>query len=66
MAVQAEPGRVAGLIGGCRATIAANSDHLCALDHAIGAGDHGTNMRRGGGGGGLSYLRPNTSKEKKK
>ena len=31
----------------CRATIAANSEHLCALDRAIGDGDHGTNMRRG-------------------
>ncbi|MGR9393747.1 dihydroxyacetone kinase subunit DhaL [Rhizobium leguminosarum] len=47
MAVQAEPVLVAGLIEVCRATIAANSDHLCALDRAIGDGDHGTNMRRG-------------------
>jgi dihydroxyacetone kinase-like protein len=38
---------VAGLIEACRATIAANSDYLCALDRAIGDGDHGTNMRRG-------------------
>ncbi|WP_037070823.1 dihydroxyacetone kinase subunit DhaL [Rhizobium sp. CF142] len=36
-----------GLIEACRAAIAANSEHLCALDRAIGDGDHGTNMRRG-------------------
>jgi dihydroxyacetone kinase-like protein len=36
-----------GLIEACRAAIAANSGHLCALDRAIGDGDHGTNMRRG-------------------
>lgn len=47
MTVQAEPVLVAGLIEVCRATIAANTDHLCALDRAIGDGDHGTNMRRG-------------------
>jgi dihydroxyacetone kinase-like protein len=47
MAVQAEPMLVAGLIEVCRATIADNTDHLCALDRAIGDGDHGTNMRRG-------------------
>ncbi|NKM56503.1 dihydroxyacetone kinase subunit L [Rhizobium anhuiense] len=47
MAVQAEPVLVAGLIEVCRATIADNTDHLCALDRAIGDGDHGTNMRRG-------------------
>jgi len=45
--MQAEPILLAGLIEACRATIAANSDHLCALDRAIGDGDHGTNMRRG-------------------
>jgi dihydroxyacetone kinase-like protein len=45
--VQAEPVLVAGLIEVCRATIAANSEHLCALDRAIGDGDHGTNMKRG-------------------
>ncbi|WP_028748072.1 dihydroxyacetone kinase subunit DhaL [Rhizobium mesoamericanum] len=45
--MQAEPVLLAGLIEACRATIAANSDHLCALDRAIGDGDHGTNMRRG-------------------
>jgi dihydroxyacetone kinase-like protein len=38
---------VAGLIEACRATIAANTDYLCALDCAIGDGDHGTNMQRG-------------------
>lgn len=27
--------------------IAANADHLCELDRAIGDGDHGTNMKRG-------------------
>ncbi|WP_457588698.1 dihydroxyacetone kinase subunit DhaL [Ensifer canadensis] len=42
-----EPMLIAGLIEVCRATIAANSDHLCALDRAIGDGDHGTNMQRG-------------------
>ncbi|NRP20227.1 PEP-dependent dihydroxyacetone kinase, ADP-binding subunit DhaL [Ensifer adhaerens] len=45
--MQTEPKLIAGLIEVCRATIAANSDHLCALDRAIGDGDHGTNMRRG-------------------
>ncbi len=45
--MQAEPVLLTGLIEACRATIAANSDHLCALDRAIGDGDHGTNMRRG-------------------
>jgi phosphoenolpyruvate---glycerone phosphotransferase subunit DhaL len=45
--VQAEPVLVAGLIEVCRAAIAANSEHLCALDRAIGDGDHGTNMKRG-------------------
>ncbi|KQV80031.1 dihydroxyacetone kinase subunit DhaL [Rhizobium sp. Root1220] len=45
--MQAEPALVSGLIEVCRATIAANSDHLCALDRAIGDGDHGTNMQRG-------------------
>lgn len=45
--MQAEPVLVAGLIEVCRATIAENADHLCALDRAIGDGDHGTNMRRG-------------------
>ncbi|MDL2406133.1 dihydroxyacetone kinase subunit DhaL [Rhizobium calliandrae] len=45
--MQAEPVLVAGLIEACRATIAANTDHLCALDCAIGDGDHGTNMQRG-------------------
>lgn len=45
--MQAEPALVAGLIEACRATIAANADHLCALDCAIGDGDHGINMRRG-------------------
>jgi dihydroxyacetone kinase-like protein len=45
--VQAEPALVAGLIEACRAAIAANTDHLCALDCAIGDGDHGINMRRG-------------------
>ncbi|CDM60764.1 MULTISPECIES: dihydroxyacetone kinase subunit DhaL [Rhizobium] len=45
--MQAEPVLLAGLIEVCRATIAANSDHLCALDRAIGDGDHGTNMQRG-------------------
>ncbi|MBY3182299.1 dihydroxyacetone kinase subunit L [Rhizobium laguerreae] len=45
--MQAEPVLLAGLIEVCRATIAENSDHLCALDRAIGDGDHGTNMRRG-------------------
>jgi dihydroxyacetone kinase-like protein len=45
--VQAEPVLVAGLIEACRTTIAANSDHLCELDRAIGDGDHGTNMQRG-------------------
>ncbi|MBE1507872.1 dihydroxyacetone kinase-like protein [Rhizobium viscosum] len=43
----AEPVLLMGLIETCRATIAANSEHLCALDRAIGDGDHGTNMRRG-------------------
>ncbi|MBB3443664.1 dihydroxyacetone kinase-like protein [Rhizobium sp. BK512] len=43
----AEPVLLMGLIEACRATIAANSEHLCALDRAIGDGDHGTNMRRG-------------------
>ncbi|CAN7711127.1 dihydroxyacetone kinase subunit DhaL [Rhizobium sp. LjRoot258] len=45
--MQAEPVLLAGLIEVCCATIAANSDHLCALDRAIGDGDHGTNMQRG-------------------
>ncbi len=45
--MQAEPVLLTGLIETCRATIAANSEHLCALDRAIGDGDHGTNMRRG-------------------
>lgn len=45
--MQAEPVLLSGLIEACRATIAANSDHLCALDRAIGDGDHGTNMQRG-------------------
>ena len=45
--MQAEPVVVAGLIEVCRATIAANSEHLCELDRAIGDGDHGTNMKRG-------------------
>ena len=45
--MQAEPALVAGLIEACRAAIAANSDRLCALDRAIGDGDHGTNMQRG-------------------
>ena len=45
--MQAEPALLMGLIEVCRATIAANSDHLCGLDRAIGDGDHGTNMRRG-------------------
>lgn len=36
-----------GLIEACNATIARHADHLCALDEAIGDGDHGTNMRRG-------------------
>jgi phosphoenolpyruvate---glycerone phosphotransferase subunit DhaL len=45
--VQAEPVLLMGLIEACRAAIAANSGHLCALDRAIGDGDHGTNMRRG-------------------
>jgi len=45
--VLAEPVLLMGLIEACRATIAANSEHLCALDRAIGDGDHGTNMRRG-------------------
>jgi len=45
--VQAEPVLLAGLIEACRAAIAANSDNLCALDRAIGDGDHGTNMQRG-------------------
>ncbi|RAX41312.1 dihydroxyacetone kinase subunit DhaL [Rhizobium tropici] len=45
--MQAEPALLMGLIETCRATIAANSDHLCGLDRAIGDGDHGTNMRRG-------------------
>lgn len=43
----AEPVLLMGLIEACRATIVANSEHLCALDRAIGDGDHGTNMRRG-------------------
>jgi dihydroxyacetone kinase-like protein len=45
--VQAEPVLVAGLIEACRTAIAANADHLCALDCAIGDGDHGINMQRG-------------------
>jgi dihydroxyacetone kinase-like protein len=45
--MQSEPVLLTGLIETCRATIAANSEHLCALDRAIGDGDHGTNMRRG-------------------
>ncbi len=45
--MQTDPVLLAGLIEVCRATIAANSDHLCALDRAIGDGDHGTNMQRG-------------------
>lgn len=45
--MQAERVLLTGLIETCRATIAANSEHLCALDRAIGDGDHGTNMRRG-------------------
>nr|WP_246703749.1 dihydroxyacetone kinase subunit DhaL [Rhizobium sp. SEMIA 4085] len=45
--VQAEPVLVLGLIEACRAVITANTDHLCALDCAIGDGDHGSNMRRG-------------------
>jgi dihydroxyacetone kinase-like protein len=45
--VLAEPVLLMGLIEACRATIVANSEHLCALDRAIGDGDHGTNMRRG-------------------
>ncbi len=45
--MQAEPVLLMGLIEACRAAIAANSEHLCALDRAIGDGDHGTNMRRG-------------------
>lgn len=45
--MQAEPVLLMGLIEACRAAIAANSGHLCALDRAIGDGDHGTNMRRG-------------------
>jgi dihydroxyacetone kinase-like protein len=42
-----EPVLVSGLIEVCRAAIAANSERLCALDRAIGDGDHGTNMQRG-------------------
>lgn len=38
---------LAGLIARCRAAIDRHCDHLCALDRAIGDGDHGTNMRRG-------------------
>ncbi|SOC36077.1 dihydroxyacetone kinase DhaL subunit [Rhizobium subbaraonis] len=38
---------LAGLIEACREAIAANAEHLCALDRAIGDGDHGTNMKRG-------------------
>ncbi|TCU15256.1 dihydroxyacetone kinase subunit DhaL [Rhizobium sullae] len=45
--MQAEPVLVAGLIEACRSAIAANTDHLCALDCAIGDGDHGINMQRG-------------------
>lgn len=45
--MRTEPVLVSGLIEVCRAAIAANTDSLCALDRAIGDGDHGTNMRRG-------------------
>lgn len=45
--MQPEPIQLAELIEVCCAAIAANSDHLCALDRAIGDGDHGTNMKRG-------------------
>lgn len=38
---------VSGLIDACHAVIAANAEHLCRLDSAIGDGDHGTNMLRG-------------------
>lgn len=38
---------ILGLIETCREVIAVHADHLCALDRAIGDGDHGTNMRRG-------------------
>lgn len=38
---------LAGLIATCREVIAENTEHLDALDRAIGDGDHGTNMRRG-------------------
>lgn len=45
--VHADRALIAGLIETCREVIAANADHLCELDSAIGDGDHGTNMRRG-------------------
>lgn len=45
--VHADRALIAGLIEACRDVIAANADHLCELDSAIGDGDHGTNMRRG-------------------
>ena len=38
---------ILGLIETCRDVIADHADDLCALDRAIGDGDHGTNMRRG-------------------
>jgi dihydroxyacetone kinase-like protein len=38
---------VVDLIEECRKVIAGEADRLCALDQAIGDGDHGTNMARG-------------------